>query len=87
LGKIAYSVYLFHLVVVGATYYFVLRDTPTLSSLADLGVAVTAIVLTLALGTASWYFFERHFIALGGKLQYESNRSNLRSSVAQQAST
>jgi peptidoglycan/LPS O-acetylase OafA/YrhL len=74
LGKIAFSVYLFHLAVVGFAFFFVLGIEPGLSSLIEVFVAILAVLITLVLGWISWVFFERYFIAMGQIFRYQLSR-------------
>jgi len=74
LGKIAYSVYLFHLAVAGLAFFFLLGNQPGLNSPVEVLVASLAILITLVLGRISWAFLERHFVAMGQLFQYHLSR-------------
>ena len=61
-GIIAYGLYMFHQAVSGLLYAFLRGKTPRISCLGDLGILITAAVLTFVLAKLSWTYFERPLI-------------------------
>lgn len=72
LGKISYTVYLFHVIMNSLAHGLILGQPPTLSNAADGAVTALALVVTLALAALSWRFFESRLVRLGYNLTYES---------------
>jgi len=70
LGNMAYSTYMFHLIVLSLVFLRIRGGEPALNSSADLLPMGVALALTGLLSLASWQFFERRFIRSGHKYQY-----------------
>jgi peptidoglycan/LPS O-acetylase OafA/YrhL len=74
LGTIAYGTYLIHLVVYGLCMAYFRGHGPTLGNLGDLWATLAALGLTVVIAQLSWRLFEKRFVQLGHRFQYE-NRS------------
>lgn len=75
LGRISYSVYLFHLPVYGCLSIAVFEHEPRIASLAELALALAALAFTLLLATATWYGFESRLIRMGHATPYRVETS------------
>jgi peptidoglycan/LPS O-acetylase OafA/YrhL len=72
LGTVAYATYLFHMLVLDATFGVVWGRAPILLGIADVGKAGVALALTIAFCRLSWRWLERPLIALGHRTSYEA---------------
>lgn len=70
LGTIAYGVYLFHEIILGAFFSLLWARPPALSSLSEICVTVLALALTLILCRPSWVYFEKPLVQLGHRSHY-----------------
>jgi peptidoglycan/LPS O-acetylase OafA/YrhL len=70
LGTIAYGVYLFHEIILGAFFSLLWARAPALSSLSEICVTVLALALTFILCRLSWVYFEKPLVQLGHRSHY-----------------
>jgi peptidoglycan/LPS O-acetylase OafA/YrhL len=70
LGQVAYGTYLMHVTVLGVCFGLVLGHDPRIASLAELGVTVLAVAVTLAVASISWTFFEKRMVRIGQRQSY-----------------
>jgi peptidoglycan/LPS O-acetylase OafA/YrhL len=70
LGRISYSVYLFHQAICGSLFALVLGTGPHIRSWESLMLMFVALALTVLLATVTWYTFEAHLIRLGHSARY-----------------
>jgi peptidoglycan/LPS O-acetylase OafA/YrhL len=70
-GAISYAAYFFHQPIVGLIYGFTNGRLTNITSLSDLGLSIIALIVTLALATASWLYFEKPLLKRGHKYRYE----------------
>jgi peptidoglycan/LPS O-acetylase OafA/YrhL len=71
LGMIAYGVYLFHQGMIGLTHGLILHQTPRIQGFQDIVVTLLALVITLALASLSWTYFEKRLVATGRRFNYQ----------------
>ena len=71
LGTISYCVYVIHLAMNILAHRILLHATPQVYNSAGVGVTLFATVLTLAVATLSWRFFEKPLIRRGHAYLYE----------------
>ena len=70
LGRISYSIYMFHVAVLGLMFAIFRGSDPILASWSDLGLMVAAFGLTVALALGTWQLFEQRLISLGHRHSY-----------------
>jgi len=70
LGNMAYSTYMFHLIVLWLAFLWLRGSDPALSSSADFLPILVALVLTLLLSFASFRFFEKPLMQIGHRYSY-----------------
>jgi peptidoglycan/LPS O-acetylase OafA/YrhL len=70
LGRISYGVYLFHQAVNNSLHAIFFKQEPVLATAADAGLTTVSVVVTLALASVSWAFFERRMVRLGQQRRY-----------------
>ncbi|HEX8650015.1 MAG TPA: acyltransferase [Pyrinomonadaceae bacterium] len=73
LGAIAYGTYLLHLGVLGLCHGLIRGREPQIASLPDAAVTLLALILTLALATLSWVYFEKPLVKRGHEHSYEES--------------
>jgi peptidoglycan/LPS O-acetylase OafA/YrhL len=71
LGTISYCVYLIHLTINYLAHQILLRAPPQVYNEAGLGVTLLAAVLTLAVASLTWRYFEKPLIRRGHTYLYE----------------
>jgi peptidoglycan/LPS O-acetylase OafA/YrhL len=71
LGAISYCVYVIHLTINMLAHRILLHAAPQVYNEAGLGVTLLAAVLTLAVATLSWRYFEKPLIRRGHTYLYE----------------
>jgi peptidoglycan/LPS O-acetylase OafA/YrhL len=71
LGTISYCVYLIHLTINYLAHQILLRAPPQVYNEAGLGVTLLSAVLTLAVASLSWRYFEKPLIRRGHTYLYE----------------
>jgi peptidoglycan/LPS O-acetylase OafA/YrhL len=70
LGTIAYGVYLFHEIILGAFFSLVWSRPPQLTSFPEVCITLLALGVTLLLCRLSWIYFERPFVQVGHRSHY-----------------
>jgi peptidoglycan/LPS O-acetylase OafA/YrhL len=70
LGTISYGVYLIHWAVLGLVFAIFRSESPWAETLAERGLVVLALALTLAIATVSWTFFEQPLLKVGHRFRY-----------------
>ena len=70
LGGIAYGTYLLHTSVQGICFGLVYGTEPKIRNLADVGVTLLALAVTVLVAQASWTFFEKRMVRQGHHYQY-----------------
>lgn len=74
LGSIAYGVYLTHQLVLNLAYGLIWSRRPMILSVANFGVSLSALALTLLLCQFSWEFFEKPLVKIGHWYGYRYER-------------
>lgn len=69
-GLTSYGLYMLHQATSGLVHGLMGDGVPSVESLTGCGLTFLAMVLTLVLAAASYYFFERPFLALGQRFKY-----------------
>ena len=69
-GMISYPAYYFHQPLLGLSYGFVKGQLPRVITLADVGLTVFALSLTVILACLSWLYFERPLLRRGHQYKY-----------------
>lgn len=78
LGTISYGVYLFHLPIIGLIHAVIRHAPPSADDHIGLGVTCLGFVLTIALCTLSWRYFERPLVEYGRTMTRQpSSKSSL----------
>lgn len=72
LAVVAFGAYLFHKPVLGSLHGLILGQKPHMETWSDLIVTLGALVLTLALASLSWIFFEKRIVSWGRSFKYEN---------------
>jgi peptidoglycan/LPS O-acetylase OafA/YrhL len=72
LGKISYSVYLFHNPIYALTHALLLNQAPLLRRPIDALVSVLGLGAVVGFAALSWHFFEKPLVDFGHGFQYES---------------
>jgi peptidoglycan/LPS O-acetylase OafA/YrhL len=70
LGEIAYGVYLFHVIILDLCHGLILGDKPQLSGLANAGVTLLALLITVFLAKLSWTYLEKPLVKRGHSWTY-----------------
>jgi len=73
-GRISYSVYLFHVAILGLMFPLLRGTDPVLSCWQDAGVMAGAFFVTIGLAQLTWLLFERRLIRLGHGFVYRVSR-------------
>jgi len=71
LGTISYCVYVIHLAIDRLAHSLVFHTEPQIYNLKGVGVTLLALVLTLALASLSWRYFEKPLIRRGHSFAYD----------------
>jgi peptidoglycan/LPS O-acetylase OafA/YrhL len=71
LGTIAYGIYLIHFPMLGLAHALVFHSMPRVSTVAEVGVTLGALAVTIVLAALSWKFFEKPLVNLGRRFKYE----------------
>ena len=77
LGQISFAVYLFHQPINGLMHGLLLNDTPAIGGPLDGAVTVGALVLTLALATISFRYFESPILRYAHKFKYAQPKTTM----------
>lgn len=75
LGTLAYGIYIFHQGMSGLCHALILRQTPRMQVPADALAMLCALLLTIALASLSWNFFEKPLVRFGHLFKYTRMRS------------
>jgi len=70
LGTIAYGVYLFHEIILGAFFSLLWSRPPQLTSFPEVCVTLLALGVTLLVCRLSWVYFEKPFVQMGHRYIY-----------------
>ncbi len=70
LGTISYGVYLIHGPVYEMSYALLKKESPALRNFSDWGVTILVVVLTIAIASVSWRFFEKRLVRRGHMHSY-----------------
>jgi len=70
LGRIAYGVYLLHMLVYGLCIHYLCRHRYTLGNFFDFSVTLAALVLTLIIASLSWKYFGEPVVKWGHHAHY-----------------
>jgi peptidoglycan/LPS O-acetylase OafA/YrhL len=73
LGAIAYGLYLFHAIVLTATFHLLLHHSPSIAHWIDVVTACSAFVAAVGLSQLSWRYFESRLVRLGHRFSYEGS--------------
>ena len=71
LGLISYSLYLFNLPILWLFHGLILGTSPSLNSWNGCVITLFSLTVTIALASASYFFFERYFLSVGHSVHYE----------------
>jgi peptidoglycan/LPS O-acetylase OafA/YrhL len=80
LGTIAYGLYLYHVIVLAATFHILRHHSPSMTSWLDAVTACCSLVAAIGLAKLSWRYFESRLVRLGNRFAHE-NRIAARSPV------
>jgi peptidoglycan/LPS O-acetylase OafA/YrhL len=69
-GTISYCLYLIHQPIAGILHGLILGSHPDLETLAQAGVSVLAIAVSVGIAALSWYLFERPLLRYGQRFTY-----------------
>lgn len=69
LGRISYSVYLFHPLFL-ASFFLIAKRSERISSWTDVGIAIAALVITIVFCSALYRYYESPILALGKQMKY-----------------
>ena len=75
LGTIAYSLYLFHEIVLSTAFRLLLHHTPAMVNGVDALTALLALGIALGLARVSWVYFESKLVRAGHRFTYRSRGS------------
>jgi peptidoglycan/LPS O-acetylase OafA/YrhL len=70
LGEIAFGTYLLHIAMVGICFGVIFGSEPQLTNVAELGVILLALVLTIGVAQTSWALFEKRMVRIGQRATY-----------------
>ena len=71
LGTISYGVYLFHTGISGLLHALIRHSRPYMATWSGCLVTLLALLLTLLLAHASYYYFEKRILRIGHRFKYE----------------
>jgi peptidoglycan/LPS O-acetylase OafA/YrhL len=77
LGLISYGLYLFNMPILWLFHGLALGARPSLNSGIACAVTLISLIVTIALASSSYFFFERRFLSLGHSLRYEKGRKEV----------
>jgi peptidoglycan/LPS O-acetylase OafA/YrhL len=72
LATISYGMYIIHFPVLGLAHAWAFGAIPRVSTLAEVGVTLGALAVTILLAILSWHYIEKPFIVLGHRFTYAS---------------
>jgi len=70
-GRISYSIYMFHVAILGLLFSCLLGKEPVLSSWPDFGVMIASLSCTVGAAHLFWRLFEKRLIGFGHKFSYQ----------------
>jgi peptidoglycan/LPS O-acetylase OafA/YrhL len=71
LGLISYGLYLFNMPILWLFHGLVLGTRPSLNSRIACAVTLISLIVSIAVASISYFFFERRFLSLGHSLRYK----------------
>jgi peptidoglycan/LPS O-acetylase OafA/YrhL len=77
LGLISYGLYLFNMPILWLCHGLALGARPSLNSGIACAVTLISLIVTIALASISYLFFERRFLSLGHSLRYKKGRKEV----------
>lgn len=83
IGNVSYAVYMFHEQVNGLIHIAAGNDVPRIATLADAGLTLISLVITLSLAALSYRFLESPLIAIGHRARYERRENALQTMSCQ----
>jgi peptidoglycan/LPS O-acetylase OafA/YrhL len=76
LATISYGMYIIHFPLLGLAHVWAFGTIPRVSTLAEVGVTLGALAVTILLAILSWHYIEKPFIDLGHHFTYASPASS-----------
>jgi peptidoglycan/LPS O-acetylase OafA/YrhL len=70
MGRISYCAYLIHFALSALLHAIILKQRPTLDSIAGVGLCICAFLLTIGLAELSMKYFEGPMLRLGHRFRY-----------------
>jgi peptidoglycan/LPS O-acetylase OafA/YrhL len=77
LGLISYGLYLFNMPILWLFHGLALGARPSLNSGIACAVTLISLIVSIALASISYFFFERRFLSLGHSLRYKKGRKEV----------
>jgi peptidoglycan/LPS O-acetylase OafA/YrhL len=77
LGLISYGLYLFNMPILWLFHGLALGARPSLNSGIACVVTLISLIVSIALASISYFFFERRFLSLGHSLRYKKGRKEV----------
>ena len=71
IGTISYGIYIVHQPMLGFAHAWLREQRPRIADSADAWITLVALLLTFAVATASWRFFERPIVQYGRRIRYD----------------
>lgn len=78
LGRISYSIYLFHEAILGIGFSFCLREAPRVGNSREFWLMIACLLTTILLAAITWHTLERPLIRFGHAFKYERTSDPLR---------
>lgn len=69
-GRLSYGIYMYHQVANGLLHALIRHRVPQIRVLADAGITLLALCITLVMAALSYRFFEAPFLRLGHQVRY-----------------
>jgi peptidoglycan/LPS O-acetylase OafA/YrhL len=77
LGLISYGLYLFNMPILWLFHGLALGARPSLNSGIACAITLISLIVSIALASISYFFFERRFLSLGHSLRYKKGRKEV----------
>jgi peptidoglycan/LPS O-acetylase OafA/YrhL len=77
LGLISYGLYLFNTPILWLFHGLALGTRPSLNSRIACAVTLISLIVSIAVASISYFFFERRFLSLGHSLRYKKGRKEV----------